>query len=338
MPLGEVETRIADGLAKLSGIDFQEEVSRLLARNIPSFQAMPETREGGIDGLSHNQEVAYCCLGLKESTIRGSTLQGLSDSICDKFQKDLRKLFELKQERSSGNLAHAPNVLLGKVRRGQRRIRCMRLIVNHFEDPSIVGRLQAARDRYSQASKNTHIDPDCSVVIEGPTQLVLRLGVGPVDLYHIEARGISALFAMSFSREGHEDELDRFKLDEKMDALAAANPRRVDGVEALRSQYYGDWVDYLGMMTRLDADHPSIYEYMLELEHGASSEAHKCSMGTSPQDMPQMIDRLGTSIQEMLEKDPPVTLPPWGVKKYVQRLTAYLVSDCALDWRPQDAN
>jgi hypothetical protein len=92
------------------------------------------------------------------------------------------------------------------------------------------------------------------------------------------------------------------------------------------------------MMTRLDADHPSIYEYMLELEHGASSEAHKCSMGTSPQDMPQMIDRLGTSIQEMLEKDPPVTLPPWGVKKYVQRLTAYLVSDCALDWRPQDAN
>ncbi len=234
---GRLETRVAEELARLSGLDFQAEVSALLARNIESFQRMPETREGGLDGLSHNQTVAYCCLGLKESTVRRLTQQKLSDRICKKFQEDMRKLFELKQDRSSGELTNAPNTLLGRIRTSQEKIRSIRLIVNSFDDPRIAGRLQKARDRYVAASENRHICLDCSAVVEGPRELVERIGVGPIDLHHMEARTISALFSRDYSGKGLERHVDRLELDEKMDTLAAANPGRRHNVEALRETY-----------------------------------------------------------------------------------------------------
>ncbi len=92
------------------------------------------------------------------------------------------------------------------------------------------------------------------------------------------------------------------------------------------------------MMTEMDADHPRAYEHLLGLETTASVKAYQRSLGTSPQDMPGMVDGLIHSVQQSLEADPPVNLPMSRIERHVHRLTAYLVGECALDWRPQDAS
>src|SRR4051812_501335 len=95
-------------IAKLDGNLFQGEVCQRLQAMIVDFQRIPPKPQGdgGLDGLSHGQERAYCCYG-PEQEARKLDTKGLKDAIVNKFSADLRKLFELEFENKK--LKHAVN-------------------------------------------------------------------------------------------------------------------------------------------------------------------------------------------------------------------------------------
>jgi hypothetical protein len=78
-------------LSLLTGDAFQEEVSVRLATNILSFQYVPRKPhgDGGLDGLSHDSERAYCCYGPEFSSFK--TAKELTADIVEKFKSDLCK-------------------------------------------------------------------------------------------------------------------------------------------------------------------------------------------------------------------------------------------------------
>src|SRR3984957_2388364 len=85
-------------LSRLTGDAFQEEVSVRLATAILSFQDVPRKPhgDGGLDGLSHDAERAYCCYGPEFDNFK--TAKELTSDIVEKFKGDLRKLFELAMD------------------------------------------------------------------------------------------------------------------------------------------------------------------------------------------------------------------------------------------------
>src|SRR5688500_4754115 len=95
-------------IGKLEGNAFEEEVCARLQSIIVDFQHIPAKPhgDGGLDGLSHGQERAYCCYG-PEQEVRKLENKGLKDDILNKFSNDLRKLFEIEFEKRK--LKHAPN-------------------------------------------------------------------------------------------------------------------------------------------------------------------------------------------------------------------------------------
>lgn len=73
-------------LGRLEGAPFEEEVCARLQSMIVDFQhvvAKPHG-DGGLDGLSHGQEHAYCCYG-PEQEVRKLDNQGLKEDIVKKF-------------------------------------------------------------------------------------------------------------------------------------------------------------------------------------------------------------------------------------------------------------
>jgi hypothetical protein len=94
-------------LSQLTGDPFQDEVCVRLGRVVVSFQPIPRKPQGdgGLDGLSHDGEHAYCCYGPEYDSAKKP--KDLVDAIVDKFKEDLRKLFEL--DTNGTKLVHKQN-------------------------------------------------------------------------------------------------------------------------------------------------------------------------------------------------------------------------------------
>src|SRR4051812_45816033 len=109
-------------IGKLEGNAFEEEVCARLQTIIVDFQHIPAKPhgDGGLDGLSHAQEHAYCCYG-PEQEARKLDNKGLKGDIVNKFSSDLMKLFELELEK--GKLKHAPNNELKTIMGAERKLK-----------------------------------------------------------------------------------------------------------------------------------------------------------------------------------------------------------------------
>ena len=81
---------ILRSLSQLTGDPFEEEVCVRLGRVIVSFQPIPRKPhgDGGLDGLSHDGEHAYCCYGPEYDAAKKTKER--VDAIVDKFKEDLR--------------------------------------------------------------------------------------------------------------------------------------------------------------------------------------------------------------------------------------------------------
>ena len=109
------QAQYADLLSKLSGTEFQEAVAALHVKNGVAFQSVPTkpSGDGGLDGTSHGQTVAYCCYGLELAAMPGNSAAKLATAVVEKFKDDLRKLVELTLVKQK--LVHCPNEALASI-------------------------------------------------------------------------------------------------------------------------------------------------------------------------------------------------------------------------------
>jgi hypothetical protein len=85
----------ARSLSQLTGDPFQQEVCVRLGRAILSFQPVPRKPQGdgGLDGISHDGEHAYCCYGpeydpAKKTKDRINGIVAYSDDADHSFRFD----------------------------------------------------------------------------------------------------------------------------------------------------------------------------------------------------------------------------------------------------------
>ena len=94
-------------LESLEGTAFEDEIAAHLGRHRHDVQPVSSlTRgDGGIDVCPHEYTHGYCCFGPALKSYKTNAER--ASAVVAKFQKDLRKIFELA-ESSSGKLSHEP--------------------------------------------------------------------------------------------------------------------------------------------------------------------------------------------------------------------------------------
>lgn len=162
-------------LSALTGNTFQETIVQLLLRRFASFQAVPTKPhgDGGIDGLSHNQTRAYCCYGLEY--VPTDTKKEIRKKICDKFRDDLRRIFEVKPgaKASTGRkftLEHDRNQELEFIIATGARLMNIHLVVNQYEDNTILNPLHTDFKLCLQSSQCRFVDRTCELTVWGPKE------------------------------------------------------------------------------------------------------------------------------------------------------------------------
>jgi hypothetical protein len=88
--------KYAETLSILTGTIFQDEVSARLQTAILDFQTIPTKPggDGGLDGLSDNCAIGYCCYGPEYDSFKDE--KEFTADVIKKFKSDLRKLFEVR--------------------------------------------------------------------------------------------------------------------------------------------------------------------------------------------------------------------------------------------------
>lgn len=325
-------------LAILGGNDFEDEVVVALQQTDHAFQRVPRkpNGDGGLDGISHQRTVVYCCYGLELVHEPGLTAtqrrKELVKKVVSKFKGDLMRILELefqkKQLRQTRN-----RVLEGLYRSSPAvRIKNIKLIVNWFEDNRIVGELQAALQELLTKSACRFAVEDVQIVIWGPKDLASNVRITQTTLARVEHPSLMAAIKQAATAATHHepsDDQDHFK--SKFDDLARRNPSRAETVEALRSAFKRSWSTSILLDERLARDLPEIHRAFETARPRAAEEARLASLqpGVDPT---TVIDRIGEKLRTLMAEAIP-GLPDFEKSELARAETARLIGECPLDWR-----
>lgn len=252
MPFGPEYSR---SLSQLTGDPFQEEVCIRLGRVILSFQPIPRKPhgDGGLDGLSHDGEQAYCCYGPEYDPAKKP--KDLVDAIVDKFKEDLRKLFEL--DTNGTKLVHKENKEIATIVAEGTTIKHIKLIVNWFESHRLVGPINTALKKYRKASACKYVDPTASVVIWGPNEFASAFVVDEDTILRI--RHGTLLREVKTAAE-MVNIADPTTFEAKIAALKKICPAyQAPTIEGMREQFLSDWRMSLAFEQKLDASLPTLH-------------------------------------------------------------------------------
>jgi hypothetical protein len=314
-------------LGTLEGSDFQDEVCARLQGHITDFQRIPPkpSGDGGLDGLSHGQERAYCCYGPEQDPVKLKK-SALKDDIISKFSADLRKLFELTLV--DRKLQVAPNKELGTILGDGNKIKHVYLVVSWFETHRVVGPLNTAFGRYKKVSEHRFIDASATMTIWGPKDLASRAEVDDQTLFRIETRGLQGRVlnatAALLSTEVTGD------YDAKFSDLRARQPEKAAHVDALARDLRQAWAAAIALDNQLAATSVGLHEALENARRDAATAARLHSMGTGSPDQLMLevqrnvVAQLGQNFGQKLGGM--TTTIATGV-------VAGLIGECPLDWR-----
>lgn len=243
-------------LSQMTGDAFQEEVSVRLATAILSFQEVPRKPhgDGGLDGLSHDAERAYCCYGPEFDNFK--TAKALTADIVDKFKGDLCKLFELAMD--NRKIVQGENKEIATILPDGTTLKHITLIVNWFNSHRIIGPIGTALNKYRAASTCKYVDKAASVIVWGPKHLATLF---PVD----ESTILRSQQAKTLKEMQSAAQLvaidDPSKFDAKMNALTKlCAPYQADAIANLKETFLADWRMALAFDQKLDATLPGLHK------------------------------------------------------------------------------
>ncbi len=247
------EHEFAQRLGILEGQDFQDEVCRFLRRCVNDFQhitAKPQG-DGGLDGLSHAQSVAYCCYGPEQEPSKVKA-RGLEKDIVEKFRGDLRRIFELhpKGKGKKAVLLHAPNEEIGTILASGRKITLVRLIVSVLDTHRIVGPLNDAFEACRQSSQCTYVDKNASFTIWGPKELATTGAVDDATILRIDQRVLLRRVNVVLANPpANRSPLVTSDFDAKFDWIETNGKPRPGTVTKLRTYFMRRWSRYWQLKT-----------------------------------------------------------------------------------------
>jgi hypothetical protein len=315
----------ARALSQLTGDAFQEEVCVRLGNAILSFQPIPRKPQGdgGLDGISHDGEHAYCCYGPEHDTAK--TPKERTNAIVDKFRSDLRRLFELNMDGTK--VVQIENKEIATILPDGTTLKHIKLIVNWFESHRIIGPIGTAVKKYRKASCCKYVDAAASVVIWGPTELATAY---PVDESTILRSRHSKFFeevqtaADCVAIENPSD------FDVKMASLGTiCAPHQAPAIARMKEQFLADWRMALAFEQKLDGTLPTLHR---ALEDNRRRIAQKVAQLMIASERPQAeLARAGQIAQQVLAYDFE-TFGPQLLEAISSGEVARLIGECPIVW------
>lgn len=306
---------------------FEEEVCARLQSIIVDFQRIPAKPQGdgGLDGLSHGQERAYCCYG-PEQDVRKLENKGLKDDIVKKFSGDLRKLFELEFEKN--RLKHAQNDELATIMGDGRKIRSIHLVVSCFDTHRVIGPLNTNIDKYKTASQMKFIDASATLTVWGPKDLATLGAVDEHTLFRIQNPAllacVKAASAANCVKDGGGD------FDAKFDDLKRRRPESITKIDSIAQKLRDAWAAAIALDNDLSKNSLALHEILESVRSGAALSAQVKSMATT--DPYHLISLMSKEIEEQLNQgfgNRFGSLTP----RITQGVVAGLIGECPIDWR-----
>lgn len=316
-------------IGKLEGNVFQDEVCARLQSTYVDFQRIPAKPhgDGGLDGLSHGQERAYCCYG-PEQEARKLDNKGLKDDIITKFSSDLRRIFELgfEKRRLKPTATKELETILGE----NRKIKHIYLVVSCFESHRIIGPLNTNFDKYKSASELRFVDNGATITIWGPRDLV---GLGAVDehtLFRIQNPGLIACIqsasAAALTKSGD--------FDAKFSDLKRRRPGASVKIDEIAQKLREAWAAEIALDNDLSKNSLGLHQILESVRSNAALLAQTKSMcATNPY---ALIDTMNEEIASQLDRgfgNRFGTLTP----RITQGIVASLIGECPIDWRDDHA-
>jgi hypothetical protein len=245
----EYELEYEKYLASLSGIPFQQEVSRLLGKFIDGFQTVPPypQGDGSLDGISHFGEQAYCCYGLEHDEFKAPPQR--VKAIIKKFKNDLLKLFELKGK----ELKHSENKELATILPKGAKIKHITLICNWFNSHQVLGPILTAVKEYREASQCRYVEKTVIVVVAGPKELATRYAVDEQTIARLRHRTL----VQNVEKKAKEKTLaGTEKFDKKMAMLRQILPGKDEAIDEVEEDFRYGWRLALTFEEELNATLP----------------------------------------------------------------------------------
>lgn len=318
-------------IGKLEGTAFEEEVCARLQTIFVGFQRIPAKPQGdgGLDGLSHGQERAYCCYG-PEQEARKLDNKGLKDDIVNKFSGDMRKLFELEFE--NRKIKHTPNEELETIMGADRKITHVRLIVSWFESHRVIGPLYTNFDKYKVASELKFVDSDATLTVWGPKDLAALGAVDEHTLFRIQNPAliacVQAASAAELVKNGGGD------FDAKFADLKQRRPESASKIDGIAQKLREAWAAAIALDNDLSKNSLGLHQVLESVRSDAALSAQVKSMSAT--DPYVLIDRMREEVADQFEQGfgnrfGPLTL------RITQGIVAGLVGECPIDWRDDHA-
>lgn len=323
------KAEFADTLRRLAGKEFQRAVCTALVHNVEAFQNLPGADgDGGLDGLSDDRTIGYCCYGTEIETSVAKTKKQKADAVVKKFTSDLRRILEVEGRKHT----HKPNEKLEKILKGStKKIKEIRLCCNWFQDPEIVGRLNTALSKCKEASECRFVRMDCLLVIEGPDELSNRCYVDDRLLFAIGHPGLKALLDRPPAPKAIDAE-QQASLDQKFNKISKAKPSRTAHVARLRANALKSWGEHLSLNEALNDAHPDVYARFVELLDSVVTLAYQRSLGATSERAAEVMREMGDDIRDRITASLQGVIPPEHTAKIADQVVGKLIGECPLGW------
>ena len=314
-------------IERLEGNAFEVEVSARLQSVFVDFQRIPAKPhgDGGLDGLSHGQERAYCCYG-PEQEARKLDNKGLKDDIVKKFSGDLRKLFELEFE--NRKLKQVSNEELETIMATDRKIKHVYLVVSCFQSHRVIGPLNTNFDKYKATSLMKFVDSDATLTVWGPEDLAALGAVDEHTLFRIQNPALIACVQTASAAELVKDGGEDF--DAKFDDLKQRRPGRAAKIDDIAQKLREAWAAAIALDNELSNNSLGLHQVLESVRTNAALSAQVKSMSLT--DPYQLINTMSEEIAIQLGQG-------FGNRfghltpRITQGVVAGLIGECPIDWR-----
>lgn len=331
-----IESAFAERLARLVGDDFQRAVCSVLAKNFHHFQPVvaKPSGDGGIDGISHDCDVIYCCYGLDISAVKQLNTADIKNQVADKFRADIRRIMELepvqKKKKNGPKWQKAPNATIAGLWPAGRKAKHIKCICNWNEHSGVFKAINDHYADYKNHSDMTYVDASCTVTFLGPKDFVASVVVDEASLLRLEHSGFIKILVGPGTAPPAAATTSKFV--QKFELLTTAHPERKQELEEMRDGLIGDWTALLCRLNQIENELPQIHEKVSKCIVSVARAATLETTALGSKDAPNFLASFTDKVVTRLAADLSDLLPPDQVRPFAEQIVAKLIGECPINW------